>query len=313
MGSKWCLATVLPILVATSGCVGVLRVSESGGKKLPGVQFFPKKATCRQETTYVGPVVLVTKTDTFLDSTGKVIRTESETKPFRLHEGEAALIKLSACLASPSQCGNDPTGSPLTFPTVWKQLTGSIPVPESPDKLKPEDLILVGNKVSASTFVDYTTATYLNGNLPWLGSNEVSLELNEDGSLSKASGKAESKIADLIPIKEGLSAIFHLSAAAPKSGVAGPADAFEAAAATPKVTTLSVDIKFFQYLFARNSPVTSPCNLPAAITLAEFVKGGIEFSWSQPGANDEAKKDSVSADDKSKGKGKGEDKGGKDQ
>jgi hypothetical protein len=305
------LVIVLPLLIVGSGCVGVLRVSDGGGKSLPGVPFFPKKATCRQETTYVGPVVLVTKVDTFLDSAGKVIRTDSETKPFRLSEGKTALTKLSACLASPSQCGNDPTGSPLTFPRVWKQLAGSIPVPDSPDKLKPEDLILVGNKVSASTFVDYNTTTYLNGNLPWLGSNEVSLELNEDGSLSKASGKAESKIADLIPIKEGLSAIFHLSAAAPKSGSAGPADAFAEAASTPRVTTLSVDIKFFQYLFARNSPVTSPCNLPAAITLEEFAKGGIEFSWSQPGADDKTKKDSASSDDKSKGKSEGTD--GKDQ
>ena len=218
------------------------------------------------------------------------------------------------CLAEPdTQCGSKTSAEdhvqrtvPNTFEDVWNGLPVSLPVPQSPAELKndEQDIILASNKVMATAYVDYQTVTYLNGNLPWVGSNEVSVETNEDGSLSKASGKAESKIGDLIPIKEGRSAIFHLGGGAAKSSSAGSGQ--EAEDITAPVVfasfTLDVSVQFFQYTFARNNELDSQCVLKPPITLADYFNGGVEFSWSQLSL----------ADDQSSGDKAGSDKAGSD-
>jgi hypothetical protein len=236
---------VTSLMVLSVGCAHVLRITQAG-KSLDGVPFYQKKAVCRQETVYVEPIILITKSRSTQDSSGKV-DTESETKAFRLDEGKRYLDQLRKCLAKAVDCGKD-TGTPPApkeFEDVWNDLPFSLPVPQAPHGLNEKDLILASNKVEPSVFVDYQNATYLNGNLPWLGSNEVSFEANEDGSLSKASGKSESKIADLIPIKEGLSAIFHLAGKPAKSGAAGGAENAVKNQIPPPNFTLNADVQFF--------------------------------------------------------------------
>lgn len=270
---------------ALTGCAHVLTVTDGTGKSLPGVPFFQKKAVCRQETTYISPIILVTKTVSSTDSTGKLERTDSETKPLDLVSGRSSLEKLRQCLSDQSLCGNLPGGAPKSIDDVWNQIAVTVPVPRSPEDLQSTDIVLVGNTVSPAVFVDYQSPAYLNGKLPWLGSNEVSVEINADGSLSKASGKSESKISDLIPISAGLSKIFHLSAAPAKSASAG---SNHGSATSPVTISLAVDVKFSQYKFTKLLPIGSPCNLPLPIAIDDFKKGGIEFTWSQEISSDQA-------------------------
>lgn len=312
------LCVTASVLILSSACASVLTVTQVSKTKtkdgkdnyvsqsLPGVPFYQKRGTCRQETAYVEPIVIIKKSKNAEDGTGKVISTESETKAFRFRQGEMQLLKLRKCLADPGQCGSYNSAQrtiPKTFEDVWNDLPDSLPVPQSPDDLikNMQDIILASNKVAATAYVDYETVTYLNGNLPWLGSNEVSIETNEDGSLSKASAKAESKVGDLIPIKEGLSAIFHLGGGAAKSGSAGGGQ--EAENAAPQVIstsfTLDVSVQFFQYTFARNNEPGSRCVLLPPITLADYFNpGGIEFSWSQLSLGDDRSSSDKSGNDK---------------
>ena len=52
---------------------------------------------------------------------------------------------------------------------------------------------MISNTASVEAMVDYDTKYYYNVRRPWIGSAEATAKLNQDGTLSEGSGKAESK------------------------------------------------------------------------------------------------------------------------
>jgi hypothetical protein len=67
---------------------------------------------------------------------------------------------------------------------------------------------LVSNGIKSEMVVDTDNPYYLNAPLPWFGTNELTQEINDDGTIGKVISKPDTKLAEgiseLIPLKEYL-------------------------------------------------------------------------------------------------------------
>jgi len=64
---------------------------------------------------------------------------------------------------------------------------------------------VVSNKQEYKEYVDYSTPYYYNANMPWFGSSEATIELNDSGTLKTSTAKADnSKTAEALPLREYL-------------------------------------------------------------------------------------------------------------
>jgi hypothetical protein len=217
------LMGILLASLAATGCASVLKVqatsettaSQEGSKA--GVPFYRKKTVWRQETTYESRAAKVALRIGKRES-GKLVAeyVDSAIVPVRDAAIEALRAAIEAEHGRRVQTRSDSDASRARVVAAFGTLKRASIDPASPSSPK-----LVGNSVKQVSLVDTTVVYFLNGSLPWFGSATATAELSGDGTLSKASGQAESVLGEalsaILPVKEFASA--ELIAPAPAVAV----------------------------------------------------------------------------------------------
>lgn len=208
-------------LVVLPGC-SVFRVHQ-GSEKIKGIPFYTKVGKLKQATTWSRTWLEVEISLSDLDPTsGKKSNTETAILQIpeksatadALNKGTAAAQKEAATSGSIGDTVEAfKTGSKITPLDINTILTeGDATFPGPPISLFES---LVSNTTDLIAEVDYTKLYTYNAFVPVFGSAEASIELAADGSLTKASSKADTgKLADELPIAALLTKAFGLAAAA---------------------------------------------------------------------------------------------------
>lgn len=206
---------------------------------LPGIPFYPVRYQCVHNTQWLEPIFFVTLTIALID----------KAKPFDP-------IVATKLLNIDDVFGPNSTVRDLlseirkqsTTETYDRMLDRFRALPERPIFVSDNDLknfggdstrfVLASNSIVAERYVDSATVYYYNGTRPWAGSATVSIDLNPDGSMSKASAQAESKTAEtllgLLPISDSIKKIV---------GIAGKAFV---EAAKPYALQLQIESKVYK-------------------------------------------------------------------
>ncbi|MEW6511187.1 MAG: hypothetical protein AB1428_09540 [Bacteroidota bacterium] len=222
----WCVAALSAVSIA--GCIGDVytvhsRDGESLLRKEAGVPFYTVRGGTRQTTAWLEEyyhIQLVT-----VDRPGAstpadtILRLDKDV----LSAGFAARYRELQELAA-GAAGDD---------SVYRALLNAI------DRLTPHDrlhmppaesLVLLYNELEAESYVDYSRTYFLSGETPILGSANLSLQLNPDGTLAKGEGKAESRALESVlssvvtpllgqvPLREFLTTHLMPAAAAKRTG-----------------------------------------------------------------------------------------------
>jgi hypothetical protein len=174
---------------------------------LPGIPFYPVRYQCVHNTQWLEPVFFVTLTITSVDK-AKLSDPLVATKLLNIDD-----------LFGPNPAVRDLFGEirkEFATDTYDRLLERFRALPERPIFVSDNDLknfagdparfVLASNSIVAERYVDSATVYYYNGTRPWAGSATVSIDLNSDGSMGKASATAESKTAEtllgLLPISD---------------------------------------------------------------------------------------------------------------
>jgi hypothetical protein len=203
-----CSTPLLSVKIKPKG-TEVESCDTSGNAKcdLPGIPFYPVRHQCVHNTQWLEPIFSVTLTISSVDK-DKPFDPVVATKLFNIND-----------LFGPNSNIREFLGEIRKKSTTeaYEQLLDKFrTLPDTPVFIsgtelenfsgEPTRFVLASNSISAERYIDSATVYYYNGTRPWAGSATVSIELNPDGSLSKASAQAESKTAEtllgLLPISD---------------------------------------------------------------------------------------------------------------
>lgn len=173
----------------------------------PGIPFYIKKEQFRKTTVYA---------DTWLRATLTV-----ETKLVDSKDGKEVLIDAGKQLYTkniPKPPGEGITKLKTALlrahhadQTLAESLISDFQALPDVDVTEPNATVMK-NSVSSEWVVDRSRTYYLNAPLPWFGTGSLTQELSGDGTLSKATVTADTKVAEglstIIPFKEYLTGKF---------------------------------------------------------------------------------------------------------
>jgi hypothetical protein len=202
-----------------SGCFSTVHITRAPlgsslkhdkSTKLKGIPFYAKKGVCKQETTWAQPVFTLIYTNTTISqplgqAAKPIVESLSKTKVLSLSKfSDARVARLRAALSSSVQ-------DVSKIDALWDQvitLEDYLPLPGKEDALIKDntDVIQVSNTASPESVADYSRVFYYNVRRPWIGSSQVTVKLNADGTLTDASAQVESKtlstILSFVPTKD---------------------------------------------------------------------------------------------------------------
>lgn len=261
---KRIVAVALAALVPM-GCIGVIRVHEGrpGGKpvRLEGIPFYAKKQLFRQSSTYEVRWLDVTLEIGQVRGADRVAHSKLSTLARLDSPGLQDLRETLAILSDTSVDEPANTAAKVRVLAAFANLDAETPAVNR--DAPPVAAQLTANSVDAVVVVDYGRTYYLNSPLPWFGTGKLTSELNADGTLSKASSEADTKMAEalstLLPIKEFLTAELIKPAAAPGAA---------ASVFAPFYFTLQVKSSGYRYTYVAEHetdpcPKVASCILPA--------------------------------------------------
>jgi len=261
------------LFVLVSGCSNAVwvweRIPEEGGefREVAGIPFYVKKEVFVQETTYEHRWLNATLT--VEEKETRIIKNKTETVLVRSQTIPKSLAKdrsheLDAIKTKIQKGGTVNKKDADKLVSTFKE----IPVIEIPAEC-------IGNEVKSTWIVHGGKTYYLNAPLPWFGSASLTQELNSDGTLSKTSVNADTKLAEsvasLIPIKEYLTGNLI---GVPDSSIS-PREEFISGEIRTIVYTLSLSVseEGYRYRFTKRF---KDRELPAAVPPIAFdTKNGL--------------------------------------
>jgi hypothetical protein len=198
------IALIFLLLAARRGQQDVVRVKDHQGRAVAGIPFYVKRGRTIHETVYLETLADVTLTLTELTGdqdtnagadveTGAVVYAATHTVSLSsgVQRGLAALQAWVAMLEATSGGAWNQKSWEAGRDVFEKLPVYDGHMPTSRNQVLP----LVSNAVREESYVDYSRRYTLNATMPLIGSNELAVELAADGTLSKATAKAEDKMA----------------------------------------------------------------------------------------------------------------------
>jgi hypothetical protein len=260
------------------GCASTVRINKAPTAdalkttEVKGVPFYVKVAKCKQETSWLQPVYVLTlkKTTTyqFIDEKAAkaanpnakppdpVVRTGAKTLCLSQFNTDD-VKKLRALLIKPGDATpNDVKDIEAQWAVVaaWPDYV-AVAVDED-TLIGSKDVFEVSNTSAPEAVVDYTTTYYYNAPRPWVGSSQIDAKLAADGTLTEGSAQVQSQTLSTI-----LSAL-PISTLLTKAAGAG---AVVAAALPPDATKqttqyeLTITESGYTHTHSRYQPLTLPC------------------------------------------------------
>jgi hypothetical protein len=190
-----------------------------GDTELAGIPFYTKQAVCKHEVVWVEPLFTVTYTKTtkyqFVEPPD-----EKQKAPEAIIQSASKSVSLSQfrgphmrrlCAMVAATAGGAPTELVDAIDATWNEFSSGevdyVPLGKSVEKLvEAGDAVLIADTVSVEVITDYSSVHYYNAERPLIGSGEVSVKLNADGTLSESSAKVESKsiesLLNFVPVKD---------------------------------------------------------------------------------------------------------------
>jgi len=260
-------------------------------KKTPGVPFYSKSAICRQTATYLEPFAEVTLTKVeFVPSVekDKNEKVEVVVGPKRLSLADAYALQGDVTGAVIDLSKYEELIDKLIQAQPFESCYQNLGKTDDTGKDRCPTAVLVENQVTREVVVDYGKTYYYNVKRPWVGSASSTLELNSDGTLSKATAALEAKtfetILGVVPAKELLSKAVGVEpeAAAPNEALVE---------GTPVRVKINISQKYLQHRLTKDSESKSS---PCALDHLENGGDGVAYSseiFDPGGKKSEAKKD----------------------
>lgn len=181
------------LLQGRLGKTMALRVTD-GAKPLDGIPFYLKRGRLTQETSYLETLASCTLTakKITLDNEDKPVQTEIKYVGAKTVSQSASsdrtLAELCMAVAAAQQAqGAEQENLLPALQEKFEQL------PAYDGQLPSHPLPLAGNVLTESAFVDYENRLYINQHQPLIGTSDIDLTLAADGTLSKATAKADDK------------------------------------------------------------------------------------------------------------------------
>ena len=194
-----------------TACTHVLWVKEqdtSDYKKVPGIPFYAKKETFRHTSVYVKSwfrATLTVEKKTVDKKAGNEAEADGVKQVFTKD-----LLKANVVLLDPIKTAIiNANSASVAQANAQIKLFNQLPAISDDSSVLP---VLMKNAIESEWVVDSSKRYYLNAPLPWFGSGNLTQELNDDGTLAKATSNPDTKlmegISGLIPFKEYLSGKF---------------------------------------------------------------------------------------------------------
>lgn len=174
--------------------------SDKVSENVPGIPFYTKLGVCKKESDWLEPQYTltlgvaidgsptITHTLTLSRNGYEAPDTQTLLQTIQSIKGSYAAQKLSpqACPAAIGGQWNAVAGNTSLKPVSGLDLGGKLQTAETEG-----NAILVKNRASIGTQVDYTQRYYLNARSPWIGSSQVDAKLADDGTLTEGSAQRD--------------------------------------------------------------------------------------------------------------------------
>jgi len=303
------LGLTLVLSVSATGCLSTARIKSerpatAAGKyeNVPGVPFYTKIATCKQETSWSEPVYTLTLKETltykFIDEAAakkadaKLPDTvvHPATKVLSLSQFQPTNNALQALLATINKPGQGSDADVQVIQDAWQTISAVpdyIPLNSPEDDLvKSKNVVELSNISSPEVMVDYTHIFYYNAPRPLIGSSQIDAKLAADGTLTEGSTQVQSQTGSAI-LTTVTSVLSTLASKIPAFGSGGPPSN---ATQRNYAYSLTIQRESYQHTHTRYVPFAVPCALAA---------GGVTTNYAltvvPPGQTQVSKDDSNSA------------------
>lgn len=245
-------------------------------REIPGIPFYKKKGICKQETIWVEPVFTLTFTKTTkYPSGGSVEKLDplflSETKSLSLSQIRSTEVIKLRCLFARANISAEHAEE---IDAYWDKHIAPIPdyVPlciEENDIANSSDVKMVSNTASVEAITDYSQVYFYNALRPWIGSAEVTVKINSDGTLSEGSGIADSKTAQ--SILEFVPAMDFLGKAKQPSADDSKILAIPGIGVESTQFELSIKQEDFRHIHTAYVPYHDPCQVAAGGVIKNYL------------------------------------------
>ena len=203
---KSTIVILIVCLFCFCGCYSAFTVHEKDGKDAAGIPFYLYKSGTTQQTTWMEPYYhIAVSIDTLQSPAPKevwknVFNADKDVSYKTYQENIYRLKRLADEVFHQDSHYKD-------FIEMFGKLSRYDAISSHPDTT-----MLISNELTATKYVDYQNPYYLNTKRPWIGTTELTAELNTDGTLSKATSHVESKtvetilgaVSQLFPVKDFL-------------------------------------------------------------------------------------------------------------
>ena len=196
---------LLLVLLMSTACSNLYKVTYSDSRKKPstqkkvkGIPFYTQKPVLRQTTSYLDQWYQVTlesvplkpdeKASTLFS--GSIQSAANNVSVLNEIEQKVVSFNLAGYLRPDSERNQDIEGLTEQLAGLTKHITS-----EQGGDVTPK---VYANSWKEEVVIDYERTYYINGRMPWFGNASFSQELNANGSLSKASGTADSQLSEFI-------------------------------------------------------------------------------------------------------------------
>lgn len=282
-----------------AGCTTTAHIT-TDQKQLAGIPFYVKRARCKQTTTYVQPVYVLTRVDTIGATTTRQLKIARRSDLIGNCGVADPLCKLSALQNDLNTAQTSQKYK--AFNDDWKLLTttGTLSV----DHVQADDVVLAGNMTVPDLYVDYTTQYYFNTNMPWIGSSTANATLGGDATLTNAVATTENStfttLLSVLPVTAYLTNALKLPAAATGAASAtaiGKTMTVDVIDGTEKAPTrtviLTIEPVLFQHTLSQTTEFAGRCTTMTPIPFTDEARSKYEYQWSQlTAAKDDEKKES---------------------
>jgi hypothetical protein len=206
--------TVSLILLGVIGVLWTLRSErfslvtiKQDQAQIHGIPFYTKKAICKLEKIWIEPVFTVNYTKTTKYQFVEPPANEKQKAPDPIVQSATKMLSLSQ-VRSPEMselfrmvaatAGDMPRESLNAIDRTWNRFAlgtpDYVPLGKTVEGLlATSDAVLISDTASVDVVTDYATVYYYNAMRPLIGSGEVAIKLDGDGTLSEASAKVEGK------------------------------------------------------------------------------------------------------------------------
>lgn len=184
---------LLLLSICIVGCSTVYDVSNNS-KSLDGIPFYIVKGAIKQETTYLEQYFNLKLTITMKYKESTNFEVYEKDVPFYDYKNVRDFINY---LDVNKDVGKQQSKI-LSYISEVKSKFDALETYDLTENTDESNIQLISNELIPTTYVDYDNPLYINSTYPWIGSTDLAVELNPNGTISKTSGSIDSKAPELL-------------------------------------------------------------------------------------------------------------------